>query len=78
MTKLEILAKKEVDKIFSDPFCSFQVGFKKAFKVINEVLDEESKLLEHYPFMGERIMTLKIYQKRINDLLAEMEKENEY
>lgn len=50
----------------------FQIGFKQAFKIINEKLNEERKSLEQYPLMGERIQAIVTYQKKINQILEEV------
>ncbi len=79
MTKLKILAESTVQnkimQTFADENYFFILGYKKAFLDIKDQLDKEMKLLELYPFMGERMMTLKIYQNKINDVLKEMENE---
>lgn len=73
MTKLYIAAKKIIT-LNVDSFTSFELGYEQAFKDINEMLTKELNHLEKYPFLGERLMTLKIYKKKIEDVLIEMEK----
>jgi len=55
----------------------FELGFKKAFEIIDESLVKELKRVEEFPFMGERIMTLKVYKAKIKEILADMEKNYE-
>lgn len=73
-SKLTSLAAKNSKSEMAD-IHSFECGFKQAFKVLNEMLDNEMLELDKYPWMGERIMTLKIYRAKINNILKEMEQE---
>lgn len=72
--KLKSLAKSldhtQNTYYYEDPFID---GFKEAFKLIDENLSKELSKLEQFPFMGERIMTLKLYKKKIQSYLEEME-----
>lgn len=52
-------------------------GFKSAFNVINELIDAEITKVSDFPWMGERIHALKLYKRKMNEKLEEMEKESE-
>lgn len=67
--KLKYLCK---DYKSSEDFTS---GFKLAFKIINEKLTDEINNLEQYPMMTERIFALKLYMKKMDDILKEAENE---
>lgn len=69
MQKLKYLAKE-----YKSPE-DFSAGFKLAFKTINESLTQEINMLEQYPMMGERIFALKLYMKKMDDILKETESE---
>lgn len=69
MKKLKYLAKE-----YKSPE-DFSSGFKTAFKTINESLESEISKLEQYPMMTERIFALKLYIKKMNDILQESENE---
>lgn len=53
----------------------FEKGFKAAFSIINETLEKETKKLEIFPYNGERVQTLRLYNNMVNDILTEMENE---
>lgn len=77
-TKLQVLGINSVLNIgnttdIKSLFSNFEAGFKEAFKLIDENLSKELSKLEQFPFMGERIMTLKLYKKKIQSYLEEME-----
>ena len=80
--KLKYLAKEYAEKEYSyetEPHeyfiakDTFIVGFKSAFKTINESLTKEINRLEQYPMMNERIFALKLYMKKMDDILRESE-----
>ncbi len=50
---------------------SFSDGFKTAFKTINTSLEDEIAKIEQYPMMYERIAALKLYMKKMDDILKE-------
>lgn len=78
-SKLKSLTKKLVHecKNKEDLALAVELGVKTAFNIIEESLAQELNHLESYPFMGERIMTLKLYKNKIASILEEMEKEYE-
>lgn len=65
--KLKYLAKE-----YKSPEV-FTAGFKSAFKTINESLTKEINRLEQYPMMNERIFALKLYMKKMDEILRESE-----
>lgn len=73
-SKLTHLANEHYDNLGN---FGFILGYKQAFKDIEENLAKELQKLEVYPFMGERIMTLKIYKAKISSYLKDMEQEYE-
>lgn len=75
-SKITSLAAKN-DAMMFEEIGWFEIGFKSAFEIINESLEEEIKKVNEYPWMGERIMTLKLYQKKIASVLKDMEQEYE-
>lgn len=81
-SKLNTLASKFVFNSSSNPYIIdekdfYVLGFKEAFKIIDESINKEIQKIEEYPWMGERIHTLKLYQKKINDVLKDMEQDYE-
>ena len=56
---------------------AFQEGFREAFKIIGENLAAELNRLEEFQPHGERLMTLKLYKSKIQNILVEMEKNYE-
>lgn len=72
-SKLTSLAKSNNISNVND----FEAGFKMAFNVIDESLIKELNKVNEYPWMGERIMTLKLYKAKIINLLRDMEQEYE-
>ena len=83
MSKLKSLAKAFTYKIeFPENNVEaykigFEEGFTQAFKSIHEKLDEELKMLEQYPIMGERMIALKKYMNKMDSFLEDMNN-NEY
>lgn len=75
-SKITSLAAKN-DAVMSEEIAWFEIGFKSAFEIINESLESEIKKVNEYPWMGERIMTLKLYQKKIAEVLKDMEQKYE-
>lgn len=73
-SKLTSLFMNFVD---SSPNIAFEHGFRQAFKLINESIDKEIIKIEEYPWMGERIHSLKLYKKKVNEVLKDMEQEYE-
>lgn len=79
-TKLEIIAKhkysdiKELDIHRTVIETAYTQGFKDAFELIEKNLIKELQNLEKYFHNGERIMTLKLYKAKIQNMLIEMEK----
>lgn len=81
ISKLKTLCKKLYYEEINNGTGNYELlpeaGFKEAFKIIDEHLTQELNKLEQYPFMGERIMALKIYKAKIANILVEMEKNYE-
>lgn len=50
---------------------AFESGFKKAFKMLNEALEEQKEELKAYPMLTERKQAINNIQKKLNELLVE-------
>lgn len=52
---------------------AFVAGFTEAFNELITFLDEEKELIKPYGYMGERTHVINVLQRKIDDLMKEIE-----